>query len=483
MSTLDTLDGLVDHYGPMPKPKFWTPRDLAYPTVGTRQGAFAKTWLGHPLMPAQQLIADVFGEFNPATGLPRYTMCVCTMQRQSGKSHLAMARTGERAFSRKRYRSWYTAQTGMDARDQFLKFQDDVVAGTALESVVTTLRGNGHEVMKFPNGSQLRPHPPTEKALHGKQSDDNDIDEAWAFTEDEGKLLLQAISPTQLTRPGAQTSIWSAGGTAASTWLAALVARGRSGDPSIAYIEFGIPDDLELDDLEAIAEYHPAYRHTVTLDSLRSLRTQLPDDAEFARAAGNRWTEAIGGAIKSGAWSRVHEPDPIPDHAPVGYGAARAADGSHVVIAAAAELDDGVVVAEVLDVVPVWGAELVVQGWVADDGPLIVSATGPSAPLHDALQQLDVPLQPYTSTEEGAATQRFLDALEPRAYRFRKHPTLDAAVRVAGTRSVGDGGRVWARVQAGAPIAALEAVSNAIWAVQHRPRIVGVPITRFGRSA
>jgi hypothetical protein len=88
--------------------------------------------------------------------------------------------------------------------------------------------------MKFPNLSQLRPHPPTEAALHGKQSDRNDIDEAWAFEEVRGKALMQAVAPTQLTRPHAQTFIWSAGGTAGSTWLADLVARGRGGDPGIA---------------------------------------------------------------------------------------------------------------------------------------------------------------------------------------------------------------------------------------------------------
>lgn len=481
MSSLDTHAGLVEHYGWMPEPKFWTPRDLAYPTWGTRQAAFGKVWLGKPFMPAQQLIADVFGEYDPATGLPRYTLCVCTLQRQGGKSHLAMSQNGERAFSRSRYRNWYTAQTGMDARDQFLKFQDDVVAGTPLDNVVTTLRGNGHEVMKFPNGSQLRPHPPTEKALHGKQSDRNDIDEAWAFTEDEGKLLLQAISPTQLTRPGAQTVIWSAGGTAASTWLAALVARGRAGDPTIAYVEFGIPDTLPLDDLETIASYHPAYGHTITLESLKALRAQLPDDAEFARAAGNRWTEAIGGAIKSGAWSTVRYGDAVPDTGAVGYGASRAADGSHVVVAAAVELDDGRVVAEVLDVIPVWGAAAVVAAW-ATDGPLVVSRTGPSAALAEELELLKVPLLPFTATEESAATTRFLDALDVKAYLFRQHPTLDDAVRVAGTRTVGDGGRAWARVAAGAPIAAVEAVSNAIWSVQHRPRTIGKPVTRFGAA-
>lgn len=477
MSELRTHDQLCEHYGPMPAPKFWTPRDLSWPTLGARQGAFAKTWLGRPLMPWQQLVADVTGEYDPATGIPRHKLVVVTVQRQAGKSHLAMAQTGERCFSVSKFRAWYTAQTGQDARDQFLKFQDDVVDGTALDAVVTTLRGNGHEVMKFPNQSQIRPYPPTEKALHGKQSDRNDIDEAWSHTDEEGKALLQAGGPTKLTRPKAQTFIWSAGGTAASTWLSALVARGRAGDPTICYVEFGIPDDLPLDDLAAIASYHPAHGHTITTDALKGLRAELPDDSEFARAAGNRWTEAIGGAISSAAWSRVHAPDPIPDGVPVGYGAARAADGSHVVIAAAAELDDGRVVAEVLDVVPVWGAERVVKAW-ATDGPLVVSRTGPSAPLADALQLLGVQLQDYSSTEESAATTRLIDSLEPRAYRFRKHPTLDAAVQVAGTRSVGDGGRTLARVAAGAPIAALEAVRDAIWSVTHRPRVTGAPVVR-----
>lgn len=467
----------------LPAPKFATERDPAYPTRGVLQDAFARIWLGKPLLPWQRYVADVMGEYDPTTGLPRRTLHVVTLQRQAGKSHLAMAQTGERSFSVPRFRSWYTAQTGMDARDQFLKFQDDVVADTPLDAVVTTLRGNGHELMRFPNGSQLRPHPPTEKALHGKQSDRNDIDEAWAFTDDEGKALMQAISPTQLTRPGALTVIWSAGGTAASTWLAQLVARGRSGDPAIGYFEWGIPDDLPLDDLQAVAEFHPAYGHTVTLDSLRTLRTQLTDDAEFARAAGNRWTEVIGGAIRPALWEASRYADPIPDDAPLGWGAARAADGSHVVIAAAAELDDGTIVVEIIDVIPAWGSAAAVKAWAAGDS-LAVSPSGPSASLVADLTELGVPMMALSARDESAATQRVLDALPHKGYRYRRNPTLDAAVKVAGTRTIADGGRAWARVSAGAPIAALEAATHAIWALTHRPLSQGKPRMRgFGDAA
>jgi hypothetical protein len=462
-------------WGPMPAPKFATRRDLSLPTRGTRQGKFARIWLGHKFMPAQQYIADVAGELLP-NGLPRYTMIVVTEQRQAGKSHLAMARKGERCFARPNYRSWYCAQTGGDSRDQFLKF-GEIVDQAPLGRVVRTLIGNGREVMKFPNGSWIRPHPPTEQALHGKQSDDNDIDEAWAFTEDEGKQLLQAVGPTQLTRPGAQTWIWSAGGTASSTWLAALVARGRAGDPSIAYFEWGIPDDADPEDLDVIAEHHPAYGHTISMESLRSLRSLFEDDpAGWARAAGNRWTEVIGGPVSAGDWEASRWLDPIPDKVPVAYGAARSADGAQVVIAAAARVD-GLVIVEIVEVAPAFGAAALVTA-IATDGPVAIDPNGPSAGLALTLAEAgQVELIQPTQREYSAACANLVDAIGPRAYRYRRHPVLDAAVQGAGKRKLGDGGFVWSRVSAAAPIAALEAATLATHALTGHA--TGKPVVHF----
>lgn len=464
----------------MPEPRFATERDPSRPTLGTVQGQFARVWLGHGLMPAQQLIADVAGELRP-DGLPVYPLVVVTMPRRGGKSHLAMAQTGERCFSRPGFRAWYTAQTGGDARDQFLKFSDETLDGTPLGQIVRTLRGNGHEAMKFPNGSTLRPHPPTEEAMHGKESDRSDIDEAWAFDHAEGKALMQAVAPTQLTRPAAQTWIWSAGGTARSTWLAELMARGRGGDPNMAYFEWGIPDDLPLDDLEAIAAHHPAYGHTITLDAITKLRAQITDDSEFARAVGNRWTEAIGGAIPAELYREAVTTQPIPEGARVGFGAARAADGTETAIAAAAVLEDGTAVAEILDVVPAYGSADHVHRWAGLD-PVIVDPNGPSAVLAEDLRRTGARLVPWTGRDSSAACAWVLDALHAHRLRFRPHPALDAAVAVAGRRTVGDGGFMWARLSAGASVAALEAVT---WAVAAVTRTVPEPslVVRFGGEA
>lgn len=492
-------------WGRMPRPKFATPRNHDLPTTGHLDAKFADVWLGAPPMPWQRMVGDVAGEYDPATGLPVYTMIVGVLQRQVGKSHMTVARKARKCFMRRNTRAWYTAQTGGDAQDQFLKFNDDVVAESPLARVVQTLRGNGHAVMRFPNKSTIRPHPPTEKALHGKQSDDNDVDEAWAHSEDEGKAIMQAIAPTQLTRPGAQTFIWSAGGTAESTWLAGLVALGRalcsSDDPAaiiaacreagIAYFEFGIPDDEDfpLDDLELVASYNPAYGHTLTLEGLKSLRTQLTDDAEFARAAGNRWTEVIGGVIPDKLWKRVQVETEIPDDVPLGFGAARSEDGTQVAIVSAAEVG-GQIVVEVCDILPsAWRAAEHVEEWAAGDA-LAVDRAGASTTLHDEIvtrgvhqtptergeriDLVDGPM-PITSRDVSGACQYLLDAMNAKdgdgqpapGVVFRPSPALDAAVKIAGKRKLDNGGWVWAHTAAG-QIAVLQAATLAVYALRHR---------------
>lgn len=460
-------------------PKFATPRNLDRPTRGPLQGEFARIWLGKPLFPYQQYIADVAGELNP-DGTPAHKLVVVTMQRQAGKSHLCMARAGERCLSCRNFRSFYTAQTGGDAQDQFLKFNQEIVVGSPLEPLTKVRHGNGRADMTFPNGSTIRPMPPTAGAGHGKQSDLYDVDEAWAFTRDEGKAIMQAVAPTQLTRPNAQTWVWSAGGTADSTWLAALVARGRAGDPTLAYFEWGVPEGFDMGDLDGVLAHHPAAGHLITVDSLRALRDKLDDADEFARAAGNRWTDAIGGAIDSRLWEARRYAGDIPDDVPVGYGAARAHGGEHVVIAAAAELD-GRIVAEIVDVGPVAGAGERCKFYAGRD-PLAVNPSGPSAALVDELNRLRVELVPYTGRDAGAACVNVLDGLKADTYRFRKHQALDDAVKVAGTRIVGDGGKAWARVAAGAPVAALEAVTEAAWALKHRPAAPAEPVLYFGKA-
>jgi hypothetical protein len=493
----------IPGYPDVVPPKFATLRDPDAPTLGTRQALFADVWLRRPLLPHQRYIVDTAGELTEA-GKLRRSLVIVTFQRQGGKSHLCMTKNGERCLSCSQYRAFYTAQTGGDAQDQFLKFNDEIVVGTPLDRIVNTRRGNGKADMTFgPTGSTLTPRPPTAGAGHGKQSDSYDVDEAWAFSTDEGKAIMQAIAPTQLTRaklrpdlPGSQVWIWSAGGTAESTWLAALLARARDGDDAIALFEWGIPDDLDVDDLAAVLDYHPAKDTLIDLDSLRDMRDKLDDPSEFARAGGNRWTEAIAGAIPWSLWEQRRYEADIPDDAPIGWGAARATDGQHVVLAAAAAVHDPdlgpIVVAEVVEVVPVHEAGGVIKHYAGRDA-VAVNPTGASAALYDELNGLKVrqtfklgpkgELRGFTDRDAGVACTNTLDAIKGGRLRFKPHDALDGAVRVAGTRTVGDGGKAWARTAAGAPVAAIEACSNAAWALAHKPPTAGKPVIYFGPDA
>lgn len=477
----------------IPGLKFATPRNPDRYSRGPRQAKFAKVWYGREFMPHQQLIADVGGELQP-NGLPYYTLIVTTMQRRGGKTDLDMAIASERCFTVPRFQSWACAQTGKDSRDAFLKFTDTTLAETPLSKVVRTRRGNGHEDMTFPNSSIHRPHPPTEESLHGKDSDRNSVDEGWAHSEEEGKLLMQAIAPTQLTRPGAQTWIWSAGGTAASTWLAGLVAKGRAGATAIelgdgppirmAYFELGVPDDLDVTDVEAVAHYHPAFGYTINLEAFFALREQMPDDNDWARAAGNRWTEVIGGVISAAHWRAVRDNvPPIPAGVPVGYGASRSEDGSQVVIAVAGELEDGRVVVEILDVLPTAhrSAEYV-SGW-ASDGGLAIYPSGGSSKLRADLEDIDRELVPMKIGEAIAACATVEDSLEPRAILFRGPSVLDDVVPIVGKRRVQSGGWLWANTGEG-QIAGIEAATAAVHALRpkHRPRPQEKPALAFGVS-
>lgn len=462
----------------LPGLKFHTRRNPERTTRGTIQAAFAKHVLRQELMPWQRRVLDVAGELehDPETGLmlPVYSKVVVTVQRQAGKSHVALARQAQRCTFEPGTRAWYTAQTGLDARKQWLKFAEHLEK-TSLASKIRVLRGAGTQAMVkwTANGSELHPYPPKVDALHGEQADDVDIDEAWAFDLEHGRALTQAGAPTKLTRPGAQTWIWSAGGTAASTWLAELVAQGRAGATDqdygtgrLCYFELGIPDDADAEDLDVIAEHHPAVGHTITRRSLEEMREEfVGDPAGWARAAGNRWTEVIGGGVDASTWESVRHPDAIPAGVPVGYGAARSPAGDQVVIAVAAQVEPDLVVVEVLEVLPTsWQAGGHIDAWTRN-GPVAVWPNGPSRNLHRDLVDLKREPVPMTQADAVAATSTILDALPHRGVRFRKHPALDAAVPAAGLRTVDGGGKVWAPTTE-TPIAALEAGTAAIAALR-----------------
>ena len=429
-------------------------------------------------IPWQRYVADVATEVDER-GQFVYPIVLVLVQRQSGKTTLAGAKNIENCLQSPDRRAWYTAQTGQHASDRWLEMVR-LFTSSPLARLAHARLSNGAQSLQFVNGSTLRPHPPTEDSLHSKQSDVNDIDEGWYFTEAHGQALLQAITPTTTTRLYAtgqrpQLWVWSTEGTIESTWLNALIARARAGDPAIAFFDWGIGPDVDPTDLPAVAAAHPGFGHLFGMETLVDAAAQLPP-GEFARAYGNRRTGATERVIPAEPWNAARTLDALPDGV-VGFGAAVGVDGVDTSIVAAVRRGRDVVV-EVVDHLPGthWGLDRVVELQAKHGGAFAIDNRGPSASLHDQAERADVALIPMNTAAVTAACQNVLTWIsQPQPqFRFRPHPALDDAAELATRRWVSDGAWVWGRRQSVGSIAALEAATNAAWAVDHMPQQVGL---------
>jgi hypothetical protein len=460
---------------PVP-PRYATGRNPDLPSLGYRVDRLSAA-LGRPLMPWQRRASGLLNELD-RRGRRTHALTVVTIQRQAGKTSWLLAEAVERCLLGERpVRVWYTAQSGAYARDKWSELVTELSApASPLRGRLRVRRTNGSESITFPNGSQLRPFPPTRDALHGHQSDLVIVDEAWRFGEIRGAELMQAIGPTQATRPGAQVVIVSTAGTVESAWLRAFVDRGRAGDPALAYLEWSIGDDVDPMDLDAVAAAHPAVGHTIDRSFLEREAAILADTpGEFARAYGNAWTAVAERVIPVQLWT-----DAVTTDAPTGaitLAADIAQDRTRAAIVACA---GGVIeVVDSRDGIE-WVAPRLVElvgRW--QPAAVTVDRYGPAGTLYDQLVGAGVDLVDLTGVEYTTACARFLDDLQAGAIRHRHHPNLDAAVASAAIRTVGDRW-VWARRTAAGPICELVAATLAVWLDQHRPAIPLRPDVQTG---
>ena len=423
--------------------------------------------LGMPAMPWQEHAADVIGEVDPATGLLRWPVVIISVQRQSGKSALTLGVMAHRALTAPGRRVWHTAQTGQDARDLWLELVEKLDA-SPLSRIAVAKRTNGSERVIVNGSSTIRPHPPTTEAMHGKQSDLSVIDEGWAFSEEQGAALMQAIQPTQSTRPGAQIIILSTRGSAASTWFHDLVDQAKDSE-HMALIDYGIGDDVEPDDLEAVAAAHPAVGHTIDRGVIDTAAAVLPP-AEFLRAYGNRQTGSLARIIPADLWHAASDPDPIPDSSRVVVGVAVSVDRAETAIGVAGLDDDGTPRVEVIEVRPgsAWSAGRAAAIARRQNAVVVIDSIGPSAAVADQLlADESVEVHAVTARELTAGCGDFLDRIAgpeaveagPRV-RVRPNAALDRAVDVVTRKRIGDGW-AWSRRGSVGSIAALEAVTLA----------------------
>lgn len=268
--------------------------------------------MGTPFMPWQQMVADVAGEYDEATGLPIYREVIVTVPRQSGKTTLQLCLTLDRALMWGRpCRAAYTAQTGLDARQKMVNDWMPLLRRSPFKVTIDReLRGAAETAIEFTSGSRVEVLASAEEAGHGRTLDLGLIDEAFA---DEDDRREQAIVPAMTTIRDAQMYVFSTMGTGRSTFLNRKVATGRAlveagVNQGIAYFEWSAEDDADADDPATWWNCMPALGHTTTEAAIRHARMTMPD-GEFRRAFLNQPREHDARWLPSGAWLSRRHPD------------------------------------------------------------------------------------------------------------------------------------------------------------------------------
>ena len=461
-------------------PRQATQRNFDRPTFGPHVAAVAGL-LKRPLIPWQRYVMDVAGEIDD-DGFLFYDTVILTAPRQVGKTVTDISRNVQSCLMGPDRRAWYTAQSGQHASAKWREMSDVLMEAPRLKKLATRRLTNGSEVLKFRNGSEFRPHPPTEDSLHSKQSDSNTVDEAWAFTELQGTQLLAAIQPTSGSRRMAvrqQPQLWimSTEGTVESTFFNPLVDNARAGaiSPRTAFFDFGIHPDEDPNDLDAIARAHPGYGYLFDRQSLETAREQLKESpGEFARAYGNRRTGATERVIPAAPWRDAAWLEDMPEGRVV-FGAAVGVDGVDATIVVGVRQGPRTVVAVVNDGHAPgdwWTLDRLKTLTAKHNAPAIIDRIGPSSALYDAATRAGIELLDLDSSKVTAACANTLSGItNPNGptWQYKPHDALDRAAELATRRWISDGAWVFGRRASVGSISALEAANLAAWGADHLP--------------
>jgi hypothetical protein len=476
------------------EPRHHTPRS-DWPSHGWRAAKVAEA-KGRPFMPWQRDAADVALEVDPDTGLYRYGIVVVSVQRQAGKTDLEGSVADQHCLWNRGARVRITMQDGKTA-DEWMReqhFPSLEGAGLFRGRYTESRRAGSHGVAWTKTRSSFTTFPPTRTALHSKQTDKAMVDEAWALDATSGQELKQAIRPTMATRPNAQLWVVSTRGDDRSAYLDEYVARGVAsmGDPDsrVCFIDYGLPVGADAEDLDVIAQHHPAVGRTITRQSLVDAQlefihadTGVLDVAGWARAYGNVGTSTREYVFPDGVWTAAARPrPPVPDR--VGLGLDVSPDGHHYAVAAGWRDPDGHGWVEVLSAgdvdrsTPELAASLArargVPLWVDRQAQAALEVTDGFA----RLDERDRPTVEFLSRAQyGSACVTFSRGIYNATVHHTNDADLDAAVKVAGKRSYEEGGFGWSRRGTGS-IAPLVACTVALRGVDLLPAPKRKPVAR-----
>lgn len=319
-------------------PTFRTARSPHRYSDGPRYGRVIARKLGRITTPWQQYVLDVALERVDGPGSAfAYSNVYGIVGRRCGKTvtlmgvPLARGLSGPVALGDGRvlpFAGAHTAQNLTAARRRFLKdlvepYREHMSPGvwsaghnlrTAIGDTSLTFDGviSGKD-WRLPRASSIQVFAPTPTSVRGDGLFHLDVDEALAFTRDQGEQLMAAAGPTMSTMRGhGQIWVWSniSRLTDSRTWLYQLRDKGRAAVASgknsgTAYFEFTYPEDADPLDEDAWWDYYPALADgLVRIEELREEVDRLGLESFAAEYLG-QWAQAKGAS----RWAAILEAD------------------------------------------------------------------------------------------------------------------------------------------------------------------------------
>jgi len=495
LTTLD-FDALAAHPGA---------RYLTAPTPGRAHYTAAvwkvhKALWGHEPMPHQVLWHRLNTEMREDGTGWAYRTLVNHIPRQAGKTSGESAVSVHRCMVRPLSRVWFTAQTRQHARDTVVEEWGARWRRSPFRRLAKVRASQGSEGIYWTGSTDasLRCFPPNEGGLDGKANERVTCDEPWRIDPVTGLALDNSILPTFNTT-GGQLAMISTAGTLTSSWFWGYVSLGREAvklgvDGGVALVDFGIPDEAEptlrellgrgrygpaFDEaVQLLAHYNPARGYSLRTDALAAaVRAMLGDQDEggvdgVLRAFGNYWSKTaralIPLAVFDDAAGDLEQPPPT-----AGLGVAVGVDGEDVALVAAWRDHTGRPYAKVMahQVGTVGGEDLIHRERTARRYAATACAgAGPVLEVVDRLERVHrrrvdrLTVGEY-STGCAQVLTLLLEQLLTHDDDDEQH--LRAAVEVVGKRKTSDGGWAWGREASDGSIAALEALTCALWAHDH----------------
>lgn len=405
--------------------------------------------------------------------------------RQNGKGSILEARELAGLFLLGERLIIHSAHEFATAREHFRRILELIEGTPDFDSRVRRIgRSHGDEGIELKSGQRLNFKTRTKSGGRGLSGDVVILDEAMILTD----KAVGALMPTMAAKSqNGNPQIWytASAGSDDSLVLARIRRRGmRGGDPSLCYMEHSVdedvykadPDAVEVDP-EQIAIANPGLGIRISLEHVFREQRSM-DRAEYARErlGIGEWPDDPDdpGVIPRAVWADLADDSDVPPE-PVGR-IALAVDTmpnrERTSISAAGRRPDGRPMVQVIDnrAGTTWAVKRIVDLKAKYKVVTVVIDTmSPASSLIDDLEKAHVVVKRMNLDEAKQAFAQFYDsAVHDAALCHLDQPELNAALKGAVTRMVGDG-QLWDRKHASVDITPLVSATNALWGFMTAP--------------